>query len=347
MTYKEWVKRLFLLVGILLALIISISIIVDPYAVFWKNPNKCSEPNERYCKITYLSYHPKMYEGFLFGSSRIGTTEPFLLQKYYSKIKFYNMTVSAGTLSEFEDMFKKMLNMGVKAKVIYLQIDVYDNLMTYKNERSKLLLRMKPENNIKERVSFFKDYLLLPPNNENLIRQLKQDLGVNKASVRYDFYGSGCWYADNKEKAIRINPISYVKDEETFHKTTTKTLEYNRIVMLKNLQSLKNIKQMAKNNGIEIILFVAPHNHKMLDAIGMDGYQQFLRKLADITDYWDFSGYNSVTMNDMNYYEYSHYRPHVAKWIVSRIFHDTDRNTPTDFGVYVSRKNIKRIDNMK
>lgn len=109
-----------------------LNVLVDPYGVFGRNPNSCSEPNERFVKMTYLSKYPERFDGFLMGSSRIGSTEPSLLQKYFPKNKFYNLTISAGTLGEFEEMMLAMLKMGVKPRVIYLQIDVYDNLLTYK-----------------------------------------------------------------------------------------------------------------------------------------------------------------------------------------------------------------------
>lgn len=347
--HKRWLKKLWILIAASIAFIMSANILIDPYAVFWRNPNSCSEPNERYVKMTYISNHPDAFDGFLLGSSRIGSTEPSLLQRHFPKNKFYNLTISAGTLGEFEEMMDGMIKAGVRPRVVYLQIDVYDNLLTYKNDRSKLLLRMKPDENVKAKAAFFKDYLLLLPNNTNLTQQVKLDLGIHKRSSRYDFYGTGCWYADAKEKEIRHNPLLYVKNEETFHKTVDKTIASDQTVMAKNLEALKKIKQISRDNNIQLILFVTPHNHKMLEAIGMEAYKTFLRSLAGVTEYWDFSGYNSVTTNDQNYYEYSHYRPHVAQWIVSRIFQDADTPVPDDFGVYVSTKNIsehlKRLEN--
>lgn len=346
--HKKWTKKLFILITVSIVLIGLLNVLIDPYGVFGRNPNSCSEPNERYVKMTYLSNHPDAFDGFLMGSSRIGSTEPSLLKNHFPKNKFYNLTISAGTLGEFEEMIETMIKARIKPRVIYLQIDVYDNLLTYKNERSKLLLRMKPENSLKEKIAFFKDYLLLLPNNTNTIQQMKLDLGIHKRSSRYDFYSTGCWYADAKEKNIRQNPLLYVKNEETFHKFFNKTIPSNQIVMMKNLESLRKIKQLSYDNNIQLILFVTPHNHKMLDAIGMHAYKIFLQSLAEVTEYWDFSGYNSVTVNDLNYYEYSHYRPHVAKWIVSRIFKDTNTSIPDDFGVYVSKKNIlKHLENIE
>lgn len=338
--YKRWLKKLFILIVVSISLVGLLNTLIDPYGVFGRNPNSCSEPNERFVKMRYLSSSPDRYDGFLMGSSRIGSTEPSLLQKYFPKNKFYNLTISAGTLGEFEEMMHSMLKMGIKPRVIYLQIDLYDNLLTYKNDRSKLLLRMKPEDSMKEKIAFYKDYFLLLPNHSNTTQQIKLDLGRQKRTSRYDFYNTGCWYADAKEHAIRDNPSFYIKNEKTFHEIVKKTIPFNGTVMSQNLEALKRIKKLSTDNNIQLILFVTPHNHKMLDVIGLDNYQIFMKHLVNITDFWDFSGYNSVTLNNVNYYEYSHYRPHVAKWIASRIFNDISTDIPDDFGIYVSKENI-------
>ena len=42
--------------------------------------------------------------------------------------------------------------------------------------------------------------------------------------------------------------------------------------------------------------------------------------MAQILDFWDFSGYNSITVNNRNYYEASHYRPFIADRIAKKAF---------------------------
>jgi hypothetical protein len=70
-------------------------------------------------------------------------------------------------------------------------------------------------------------------------------------------------------------------------------------------------------------------------------YLDFIRQLADIWPFWDFSGYNSVTADDRNYYEWSHYRVTVAKYILARVFNDPSVAVPDDFGVFVTKDNIE------
>ena len=67
---------------------------------------------------------------------------------------------------------------------------------------------------------------------------------------------------------------------------------------------------------------------------------QVKQKLASIIDFYDFSGLNSVTRNNLNYYEEDHYRYLVGNMIVKRIFGCGNINVPDDFGVLVTKNNV-------
>jgi hypothetical protein len=66
------------------------------------------------------------------------------------------------------------------------------------------------------------------------------------------------------------------------------------------------------------------------------------KRLAALTDYYDFSGFNSVSMDPLNYYEESHYRFRVGDMIVARLFNLDSETLPNDFGVLVTRQNVER-----
>ena len=48
-------------------------------------------------------------------------------------------------------------------------------------------------------------------------------------------------------------------------------------------------------------------------------YEFFISELAKITDILNFAGKNEITINNLNYYEISHYREHVGDYIISEI----------------------------
>ena len=61
------------------------------------------------------------------------------------------------------------------------------------------------------------------------------------------------------------------------------------------------------------------------------------RELAGISDYYDFSGLNSVTTNNYYYYETSHYRLLVGDMMLKVMLGEPDVQVPPGFGVHVTR----------
>ena len=88
--YSKWINKLFLIVFGSLCSLILINFVIDPYAIFHRDPNSAVAPNERYIKMNFLQQNKDKYQGFLIGSSRIGTTEPQYLEKYIKDARFYN-----------------------------------------------------------------------------------------------------------------------------------------------------------------------------------------------------------------------------------------------------------------
>jgi hypothetical protein len=73
----------------------------------------------------------------------------------------------------------------------------------------------------------------------------------------------------------------------------------------------------------------------------VEQFNAFKKQLSEVTDYFDFSGINSITSNNYYYYETSHYRYVVADMILARIFNDPPVSLPSDFGVLVTRANLE------
>jgi hypothetical protein len=72
-----------------------------------------------------------------------------------------------------------------------------------------------------------------------------------------------------------------------------------------------------------------------------NGYLDFLYKLSGITEYYNFSGLNDITVNNSNYFETSHYSTAVGDMIINAIFHGItdDRLLSQGFGYYVTKSN--------
>jgi hypothetical protein len=105
------------------------------------------------------------------------------------------------------------------------------------------------------------------------------------------------------------------------------------------LEDLREIVRLAQAHKVRLVLFINPlHKNVFLDC-GAD-LERFKRELSRLSGFYDFSGLNSVTTDNFNYLETSHYRLRVGDLVIARIFADRTVKVPEDFGRWVTRENI-------
>lgn len=331
--YKKQI--LFILSGLALPWIILIvsNIIIDPFGLLSTPIFKITNQlNERYVKIEYLKKHHNEYNSYIFGSSRIGTTDPDLIAHYINGTKFYNMTVSGGNPYDFRLFLKYFISKKYDVKYLYLQLDIYELLFTH--GQSGYLSGMHPEvlgNNI---GNYIMKYLI-----NYDFSALKVKLNDNFNIIENKPYNikKGNWYRPDREARINQNPEQYIKSEGTFLGYDTNKVQINDAYKA-NLAALKEIVQICANNEIKLIVFVTPHNYNLMRKIQMEDYLNFLFDIAQITPYYNFCYPNFVTENNFYYYEWSHYRPIVAELIAKKIF---TNDQSIIFGAYIDSHNIQ------
>jgi hypothetical protein len=71
-------------------------------------------------------------------------------------------------------------------------------------------------------------------------------------------------------------------------------------------------------------------------------YMEFLEGLADITDYYNFSGLNDVTTDTDNYLDSSHYNAYIGDMMIDVMFNGNvdEKLYSQGFGWYVTQDNI-------
>jgi hypothetical protein len=136
-------------------------------------------------------------------------------------------------------------------------------------------------------------------------------------------------------------------------------------------QDLRAILDDARRHGTDLRLFISPAHARHLEiirALGLWGeYERWLRSLVELVaaeaafvpgaqpfTVWDFTGYNSITVervprpeqrgNLMHWYwESSHYKTELGDLVLDRIFdhRDPSRPLPNDFGVRLTSSNLE------
>ena len=112
----------------------------------------------------------------------------------------------------------------------------------------------------------------------------------------------------------------------------------------------KEIVQLCRENNIKLTVFISPSHATQWESIyateRWDVFEQWKRDLVKIVPVWDFSGYNSITTEEIakymkNYVDNSHYTPEIGDLILQRILNKPDKNVPADFGVLLTSENIE------
>ena len=304
------------------------NIVVDPYGIFFNRANRSRlEPNLKYIKLKYLLKNPDHYQSFIFGSSRVGSLNP----KEIPEDNYFNMTYSNGLPKDHYANVKMLIENGVKIKNLLIGID-FLSLLENPDISDNDLLRKSYPISLSEKFNFYKSYIIFRP-----------DWRVIKLTLPY-------FLDDNSNRsttrAAITNPQDLFIDQNPLTHITSIDLSCPHSVYIDNpnivkaMKEIDNLVQFAKAHRIKIRIFINPTHHLTYINLNLDSYYEALKRLATITDFIDFSGMNSITMNNYYYYEPSHYRKCAGDMIIARIFSKPGITLPDDFGIYVNKSNV-------
>lgn len=334
---KKWIKISIFTTLFGFTLLALFNYAVDPFYIFNSKILKHNvQINERFLKIEFLEKNHKNFNSYMIGSSRIGVTSPKVVEQYIPNSKFYNMSMSSATMYDYKMHIRYLIKQKYRIDTIYLQLDV-DTMHYYGLSDSDYLSKLHPYVEGKSLTFYYFEYLSgFFPFNAKV--KIAQNINYKPTKTTYSLE-TGVWTNPPAEKRVEENCKEYVASEEKFHRKNRPSLTY--ITKDKTISDLKEIVLLCKTNNIKLYTFITPHNNIMMDSFVREDYLDYLSDIAHITNFYDFSGYNSVTENNCNYYETSHYRPKIGKLIAGRIFHDNNIDIPDDFGILVTKETIK------
>jgi hypothetical protein len=330
MSYKKFAIIILCVLYACLGSLALINIVVDPYAIFGtpflKNQ---SQVNDRYAKIEFLRKGKKRYNSYIMGSSRILNLYPDIIEKYFREGKFYNLATTLATPYEHLLHLKYFIKNGYLVKNLYIGLDI-DFCFTAKMHKDKdLLLRLHPKVSNKNLIVFYWSYLSVFPK-ADIRRKLRANFS-KRVGPKF-IYG--------KDGALALGPE--VENRYVFFDglANRNNMVIKNEMEEENVEGLRELVALCRQHEINLILFITPLNKSLMDRFVVEDYLIFLRKLSEVTSFWDFSGYNSISTNNRNYTDSSHYKSSVSRLIAARIFNDRTLTVPSDFGVWVTKENI-------
>ena len=326
---KKFFIKIFIMVLLPFVFVIVLYIhFFDVYNVFhYKNVRDNGiEPNKNYIKMRYILDNPAYFDSFLFGSSRVA----FINVADIPGLHCYNMTYSLGVPREHRENLEVMIKKNIIPAVIMVGLDDISCYTDPKSHHNQLVRLPYPTDAVQNYVAYYKflsKYIALRVlDSIPIIISHKGD----HLTYRKQFYENGGASVEYMEKVtLGWEKISVYSPP--FH-------DYGIDNVIADIQS---IIDLCDRNNIKLILFTNPLHMWMYQEAVKNGYIDFLSRLSEITNYYNFSGINDITVNNDNYHDAGHYKIKIGDLIIDAIFNKkTDQKLLSQgFGYYVTNEN--------
>lgn len=333
-------KLLFLLKIILLAVpligLLGSYIYTDPFKVLYKYDSYFESGSPNYITLnggfvaveTFLRNYPRnKYDSFIFGSSR---------SRFY-QIAEWKKHIDAGQCFHFDALNESLYGMAKKFEflqkrgvVIKNALIVFDaELLSQVTDNEGYLFKQHPmltaESSYVFQLEFLKAYLngkfltaLLDFSLSGKLRQyMVRDCILDDKPFSYNGITNEISF-DYFEDMIGGNKDEYYAPRSDLFYKRGLTQEYSDTVIGdKQKEQLRYIKTcLDEQNTIYRIVISPLYNQKKMSPADYD----ILCRIFGADKVFDFSGINDLTSSIYNYYETSHYRPHVCQWILGNIY---------------------------
>ena len=318
-------------------LIASMNFIVDPFGAFgdgfFKMYGYNMNKNVRIAKISYLDKYYKNFDSYIIGGSKSGSLLPETLNKYYPGSSFYNLNIYGGRFLDYEKTIHYIVK-NYKVKNIVFQISQLEADKQGTLGGNTNMLHGKLTSDFP--IIFYMRMLAINPTYS--MEKLK---AVKKWTPEYaDIFlfnaKNGAYNRDSMEKQINSNSEKYFSNKALF----PDSMPYiKNPVYDYNLTVLKRIVSFCRDNGVNLLVITSPTYITELETYPADKFRDYLTSIVGITDYWNFSGYNTVNMDITNFYDKTHFREKVGNMMLARIFGDDSVEIPKDFGILVTSEN--------
>lgn len=334
---KKWLITFFIVLIFCIMALCMINYIVDPFGVFgdkffkWYTYDIIN--NQRIGKIEYLDKFHERYNSYIIGGSKSSAMVPGKLNQYFDDAKFYSMMMYGGDFYDYERIAKYLID-HYEIKNLMLHMSVFE------------MKRYGPGDEINNTPhakvtgeSLAKFYLKLLTLNLNYSREKIEAWFTKDKTDKYSVIRAedGVFEKTKVNARLEGNPEEYVANEPSFH---VKHYKIGNIGLYKNVEALERIKKYCEEHGVNFFVVAAPTHHLEMDAFNKEEFILYWKMIANITDFWDFSGYNSISMDSRNFYDVSHYSNRIGELMMARMFNDNSVYVPEDFGRYVTKDNI-------
>lgn len=340
MSSKKWFFMFLIFSLIIFGGIISFNVIIDPFGVFgdrfldWYSYDMTQNP--RVAKVAYIDREHSKYDSYIIGCSSTSSYPVEMLNKY-TKDNFYNMIMYGADIYDSTETAKYLIE-NYEVKNLFLAVYL-SNATKFNYEADKLLGNLHGKIDNTSLVEFYSKYLFLNPYYG--IEKIKAKFTDSYLQNKNDVFNVELGMYDKTKRDIE--PIGsmeeYVENYPVFL-----NYPYGRFDELKEidncLNSIAELKEICDQKGINFKVMITPLYIDYAKYYDQEDIDLFKTRLAQVTDFWDFS-LSSVSTEPRYFYDEAHFRNLVGKMAIARMYNDESIYVPDDFGIYITHENVQ------
>lgn len=326
---KKFIAKVGIFVLLIGGTVVPVNVLIDPYNIFHADRIRDNgvEPNKNYFKTKYIIENPDKFDSYLLGSSRVG----FMDVEKMKGGSYYDMMYSEGLPYEHLKTLKAFISHGVIPKNVLMGVDDISYFVDPAWHEGQLYRLSFPyEGDFYDKLGFYIRYL-------DIITTLQSLKTIRK-------YGE-----PNLEKVERYyrTGTEDLTVERPFDENANVPYwaDYYSPRLDQVMNEIREIRDLCQEYGISLTVFTNPIHATTYAKDVEHGYLDFLEALADIVPYYNFSGFNNITLNNDYYYETSHFKPLAGDVMIQAMFGQgvSEELQSQGFGVYVTKENKEEI----
>ena len=342
---KKWIVMFIAVVVAVLGLCAAFNMAVDPFGVFgdrlfdWYSYNETNNP--RVAKIAYLDEHHEQYDSYVIGSSSAASYNTEELNQYMNA-NFYNLFVYGCDTQDYCDFAEYLIDhYRVDNLILNLGINEANSFSTDKTTLNHCEHAKVSGENL---AAFYLKYAFCNP--KYSVEKIDSYLHDTVLPQTFDVFvpESGCY-----DK--RVRDVEKIGDLEVYTQNYAQDFPAaSGKSSLPNLdrciESVAYIKDLCEENGVNLTVIFSPVYVSQWDSCTEEALRSYKTRMAEITDYWDFS-YSSVSFDSRYFYDQTHFRNAVGSMILAKMFSSDDLYYPEDFGSFVTKENVdEHVDSL-
>jgi hypothetical protein len=285
--------------------------------------------------MRYVLDNPGKFDAFILGSSMVKALDVERIEGLHC----YNMTHAWGTPKEYFDNLRVFIDNNIIPKTIFLGIDTASGWLDPAISKRQLGTKPYPTGAAPKdlRYALFLAGYANPAVYSSLIETLKTLLRPKTKDLetyRRQFYENGGKSRAEKSKNYRWDNLPFQLQTRFVQRPIQNRID-------EGLNDIQNIVALCQQYGIKLIVFTSPLHEAEYQLFVEHGYLDFLLKLADITDYYNFAGINDIAINNANFDDVFHHNIETGDLVLDTIVNGSvdPRLLSQGFGILVTKEN--------